>query len=212
MSQDWPAFNVEARPLDSLVPYARNARTHTADQVSALAASIEEWGCTNPVLIDEEGGVIAGHGRLLAAEKLRAAGRKIEEVPVIIAVGWSEAQKRAYVLADNQLAIAGSGWDEDKLKFEMQELESLHFDLSLTGFSMTEITTILGDGVDITGEGEGATASGADDAELLKWGDNKIPLMPDEYEGLTKLVARYVETFGLAHGFARWLIEGRHVV
>src|ERR1700730_7095337 len=104
----WPADKVERWPIDRLIPYAKNARTHTDAQVAAIAASIKEWGWTTPALVGEDGGLIAGHARMLAA---RALG--IGEIPVMVAAGWSEAQKRAYVLADNQLAITGSGWDPE---------------------------------------------------------------------------------------------------
>src|ERR1700712_3457054 len=98
----WPADRIERWAINRLVPYARNARTHSAAQVDQIAASIREWGWTNPVLVDEEGTIIAGHGRLLAARKLR-----ISEVPVMVAAGWSAAQKRAYTIADNKLNLTG---------------------------------------------------------------------------------------------------------
>jgi hypothetical protein len=97
---------VERWSIDRLIPYAKNARTHTDAQVAAIAASIKEWGWTTPALVGEDGGLIAGHARILAARQLGIA-----EIPVMVAAGWSEAQKRAYMLADNQLAITGSGWD-----------------------------------------------------------------------------------------------------
>src|SRR5690606_22386104 len=97
--QLWPADKVERRPIDKLVPYARNSRTHSEEQIAQIAASMREWGWTNPVLVDEDGGIIAGHARLLAARKLG-----LEEAPVMVAKGWSEAQKRAYIIADNKLA------------------------------------------------------------------------------------------------------------
>ena len=128
LSKPWPADRVERRAIDQLVPYARNARTHSDAQVAQIAASMREWGWTNPVLVDEAGGIIAGHGRVLAARKLGLA-----EVPVMVAAGWSEAQKRAYVLADNQLAL-NAGWDIDLLKTELQGLGDLDFDLGLIGF------------------------------------------------------------------------------
>lgn len=106
-SNPWPASEIVTRPVGALIPYARNARTHSEEQVAQIAASIREWGWTNPVLIDEDAGVIAGHGRLMAARKLG-----ITEVPCIVARGWTDAQKRAYVLADNQLAL-NAGWDMD---------------------------------------------------------------------------------------------------
>ena len=106
---EWPADKVERRAVADLVPYARNARTHSDEQVAQIAASIREWGWTVPILIDEGGGIIAGHGRVMAARKLG-----LDEVPVMVAAGWSEAQKRAYVLADNKLAL-NAGWDLEML-------------------------------------------------------------------------------------------------
>ncbi|WP_127752684.1 site-specific DNA-methyltransferase [Devosia sp. 1566] len=133
----WPADKVERRRLAELVPYARNARTHSPAQISKIAASIDEWGWTNPVLVDESGSIIAGHGRVLAAKKLG-----IVDVPVMVASGWTEAQRRAYVLADNRLAL-DAGWDEDLLRSEMADLGELGFDLPLTGFSEAELGKLL---------------------------------------------------------------------
>lgn len=133
----WPADKVERRSVASLVPYARNSRTHSADQVDQIAASIREWGWTVPVLVDEQGGLIAGHGRVMAAKKLG-----IKEVPTMTAAGWSEAQKRAYVIADNKLAL-NAGWDNDMLKVELEELKGLEFDLNLTGFNGDELDGLL---------------------------------------------------------------------
>tara|TARA_R110000796_G_scaffold39851_2_gene99086 strand:- start:505 stop:1152 length:648 start_codon:yes stop_codon:yes gene_type:complete len=126
--KDWAADKIERRKVDDLIPYARNARTHSDEQVAQLAASIKEWGWTTPVLIDEDGEIIAGHGRVMAARKLG-----IEEVPTMTATGWTKAQKQAYVLADNQLP-QNAGWDMDLLKVEMQDLSGEGFDLSLIGF------------------------------------------------------------------------------
>ena len=137
MTQDWPADQVERRSVSALVPYARNARTHSDEQVAQIAASIREWGWTVPVLIDEDGGLIAGHGRVLAARKLGLA-----EIPVMVATGWSEAQKRAYVLADNKLAL-NAGWDADLLRVELADLQAFDFDLGLTGFSDDELAGLL---------------------------------------------------------------------
>jgi len=136
-NNSWPADRVERRKVASLVPYARNARTHSAEQVSAIAASIREWGWTNPVLVDPEGGIIAGHGRILAAQKLG-----LTDVPVMVANGWSTEQKRAYVLADIKLAL-NAGWDLELLTFELSELQSHEFDLGLTGFSTDELAKLL---------------------------------------------------------------------
>jgi DNA modification methylase len=133
----WPADRVERRSVASLVPYARNARTHSDEQVAQIAASIREWGWTTPVLVDEDGGIIAGHGRVMAARKLGLA-----DVPVMVAAGWSEAQRRAYVLADNKLAL-NAGWDTELLKVELGELQGDGFDLGLTGFSGDELAALL---------------------------------------------------------------------
>lgn len=125
----WPADAIERRKVSELIPYARNARTHSDAQVAQIAASIKEWGWTNPVLIDADGGLIAGHGRVMAARKLG-----IDEIPVMIATGWTEAQKRAYILADNQLAL-NAGWDTELLAIELGELASMDFDMALIGFA-----------------------------------------------------------------------------
>jgi len=133
----WPADKVERRKLDTLTPYARNSRTHSDEQVAQIAASIKEWGFTAPILIEPDGGIIAGHGRVMAAQRLGLA-----DVPCVIAEGWTEAQKRAYVIADNKLAI-NSAWDVETLKIEMQELDGLGFDLELTGFDVAEMTALF---------------------------------------------------------------------
>lgn len=135
----WPADKVERRSVESLVPYARNARTHSDAQVAQIAASISEWGWTTPVLVDETGSIIAGHGRVMAARKLGIA-----EVPVMVASGWTEAQKRAYVLADNQLAL-NAGWDTDMLKVELADLDGAGFDVGLIGFSPEELAKLTAD-------------------------------------------------------------------
>ena len=119
-------------PVAGLIPYAANARTHSDAQVAQIAASIREWGWTTPILTDPEGGVIAGHGRLLAARQLG-----ITEVPVMVAEGWSDAQRKAYVLADNQLAL-NAGWDAAVLSTELQGLSEVGFDLELLGFGNLE--------------------------------------------------------------------------
>lgn len=123
-----PADKVERWDINRLIPYARNSRTHSDAQVAQIAASIREWGWTTPILVDEAGGIIAGHGRLQAARLL-----KMTEVPVVIASGWSDAQKRAYVIADNKLAL-NAGWDDDLLKIELAELKNQEFDLTLLGW------------------------------------------------------------------------------
>ena len=126
----------KAVPLADLIPYARNSRTHSDAQVAQIAASIREFGFTNPVLVDGDRGIIAGHGRVLAARKLG-----MDTVPVIELAHLSEAQKRAYVIADNKLAL-NAGWDDEMLRAEFEELGDAGFDLALTGFDGAEIAAL----------------------------------------------------------------------
>lgn len=126
-------LEIAYRPVESLIPYARNSRTHDEAQVAQIAASIREFGFTNPILVDEEGGIIAGHGRVLAARKLA-----LETVPTITLAGLSETQRRAYVIADNKLAL-NAGWDDELLALELRALAEEGFDIALTGFSEEEL-------------------------------------------------------------------------
>ncbi|MDH5528253.1 MAG: site-specific DNA-methyltransferase [Nitrospirota bacterium] len=135
-------LTVKQAQVDSLVPYIRNARTHTDAQVAQIAASIQEFGWTNPILVDGDNGVIAGHGRLLAARKLG-----LETVPVIELSHLTDAQKRAYILADNKLA-ENAGWDDELLAIELGELKDADFDLGLVGFDEDELARLLGDAVE----------------------------------------------------------------
>ena len=120
-----------------LIPYARNTRTHSDEQVNQIVSSIKEFGFTNPVLVDQDNMIIAGHGRVMAANKL-----KLDKVPTICLKHLTEAQKKAYIIADNRLAL-NAGWDEDMLKVELEELNDLEFDISLLGFEDNEIESLL---------------------------------------------------------------------
>jgi DNA modification methylase len=131
------AKRIELWPLDRLIPYEKNPRTHSEEQIVQIAASIAEFGFTNPLLVDSRDGIIAGHGRLLAARKL-----ELSQVPVIVLDHLSEAQKRAYIIADNKLAL-NAGWDEELLAAELVELEREGFDLELTGFSESELAELM---------------------------------------------------------------------
>jgi ParB family chromosome partitioning protein len=124
---------IEILPTAGLVPYARNSRTHSPEQVAQIAGSIREFGFTNPVLVDAENGIIAGHGRIMAAQKLG-----LEKVPCIRLDYLTESQKRAYIIADNKLAL-NAGWDFEMLKVEVMELQAEDFDVSLLGFEGDEI-------------------------------------------------------------------------
>ena len=128
---------IEQVSIEALIPYARNSRTHSDAQVAQIAASIREFGFTNPILIDAEGGIIAGHGRTMAARKLG-----LDEVPCIRLSSLTDAQKKAYIIADNKLAL-NAGWDDEMLKVELAELKDLDFDLSLIGFDADELANLL---------------------------------------------------------------------
>jgi ParB-like chromosome segregation protein Spo0J len=130
---------LERWPIERLVPYARNARTHSAAQVAQIAASIEEFGFTNPILVAGDAGVIAGHGRLAAAHQLG-----LTEVPVVVLDHLTPVQRRAYVLADNKLAL-NSGWDEEMLKVELGALLSEPIDVNQLGWSGEELSDLWGD-------------------------------------------------------------------
>lgn len=128
---------IEQLSVESLIPYIRNSRTHSDAQVAQIAASIKEFGFTNPVLIDKDGGIIAGHGRIMAARKL-----KMDEVPCIRLAHLSPIQARALVIADNKLAL-NAGWDDNMLALELKDLGELNYDLSITGFSSKELQQLL---------------------------------------------------------------------
>lgn len=124
--------------IDKLVPYARNARTHSKEQILQLRASLREFGFVNPVIVDKDLNIIAGHGRVLAAKE-----EGITEVPCVFAEHLTEAQKRAYIIADNRLAL-NAGWDTEMLSVELSELQGVDFDLSLLGFDDAELNKLLG--------------------------------------------------------------------
>lgn len=138
------------RPISELIPYARNSRTHSDEQITELVGFFQEYGFTNPVLADADG-IVAGHGRTLAAQRLYDAGRTIYlpdgtpipkgTLPVIDCTGWSKAKRRAYIIADNKVALK-AGWDEQLLALEFQDLEAEGFDLTLTGFDLSEIADL----------------------------------------------------------------------
>lgn len=125
------------RKVIDLIPYANNSRTHSDEQINQVASSIKEFGFTSPILIDEDNGVIAGHGRLMASKKLN-----LDEVPCIILNGLTEAQKKAYVIADNQIAL-NSGWNLDTLKLELESIDELGLDMTITGFGLDDLAKMF---------------------------------------------------------------------
>lgn len=177
--KNWPATHVEMRSIDSLIPYIRNARTHSDHQVSLIASSIQEFGWTIPVLISEDNTLIAGHGRVLAAKKLG-----ITEVPTMVAKGWTEDQRRAYTLTDNKLTIVGK-WDDELLKIELGELKASDFNLELTGFDTKELDLLLKTSNDLESKEDNSeeTMNRADElqqkwavseGDLFQCGDHRI--------------------------------------
>ncbi len=154
-----PTPTLESVGIEFLIPYANNARRHSDEQVAQIAASIREFGFNNPVLIDADNGIIAGHGRVMAARKL---GMTL--VPCIRLRHLSDAQRRAYILADNRLAETGGGWDEELLRVELEGLaEDGEIDPALAGWSQEEIGRILG--AEDAGENDEGEDSGSDFAE-----------------------------------------------
>ena len=135
MAQSMKSFfpDYKKANIADLIPYARNSRTHSDEQVAKIAASIKEFGFLNPVILDGQNGIVAGHGRVLAAQKLG-----MTELPCVEASHLTEAQKRAYIIADNRLAL-DAGWDDEMLRVEFAELKEADFDLELTGFTLDEI-------------------------------------------------------------------------
>jgi len=156
------------KSVKELIPYARNSRTHSDEQISQILASIKEFGFTNPILTDGQNGIIAGHGRLMAAQRMG-----MNEVPTIELSHLTEAQKKAYIIADNKLAL-NSGWDEEMLAIEIQELHDMGFDLDMTGFTMDELLEM---DIDIEGSLKIIDESKADDVPevvenpVIKLGD-----------------------------------------
>ena len=148
MTISWLADKIEQWPTDKLVPYARNARTHSDAQVAQIAASIAEFGFTNPILAGSDGVIVAGHGRLAAAQKLGIA-----TVPVVVLDHLTPTQRRALVIADNRIA-ENAGWDDAMLQVELAALQDDDFDLSLTGFDADALADLLA--------GEETTTEGAD--------------------------------------------------
>jgi DNA modification methylase len=163
-------MKIEQLPTADLIPYARNTRTHSPEQVAQIAGSIREFGFTNPVLIDGENGIIAGHGRVMAASKLGLA-----KVPCIRLAHLTETQKRAYIIADNKLAL-NAGWDEELLALELGELGDLDFDLSLLGFDDAELGDLMAE-----------TTEGATDPDDVP----ETPVDPVTIEGDVWLLGRH---------------------
>jgi ParB-like chromosome segregation protein Spo0J len=184
------------RSTTALIPYVGNSRTHSPEQVQQIAGSIREFGFTNPVLIDQDNGIIAGHGRVLAAQLLG-----LSEVPCIVLSHLSPAQRRAYVIADNKLAL-NAGWDEKMLALELDELKAGGFDLDLTGFGEVERADLELRLNDPAPSGGNDAPPDAEPMEL-RWGNTRLPITATEKLALTGRLDQHLKDFGAPYGFVR---------
>ena len=188
---------IEKIETDKLIPYARNSRTHSEAQVAQIAASIREFGFTNPILIGNDNDIIAGHGRVLAARKL-----ELKEVPCIRLSHLSDTQKKAYVIADNRLAL-NAGWDEEMLKLELQDLMHQGVNTEVLGFSEEEIAYMISDGSEsetITSDETSRTPK--DNAESVKESDSRQIIFvysQTEYNKVIEAMEQYAEQHELSN-------------
>lgn len=183
--------------IDELIPYENNAKIHGPDQIEQLRRSLREFGFVSPVLIDEDKNLIAGHGRVEAA---RAEG--MTEVPYVTVSELSKAQRRAYIIADNRLAEMGE-WDAARLKFEMEELSSLSFDTSLTGFTMVEVSDGL---LNIDSNSQSHSCETAQ--RILRIDDQQVIMTDNEADQLLSKLNEYIDRVGCSFGFVGELING----
>lgn len=195
-------LSIVYREINLLIPYALNARTHSDEQLEQLKASITEFGWTSPVLIDEAGVIIAGHGRVLAASALG-----LDMAPTITLTGLSETQKKAYRLADNRLPL-NAGWDEALLAEELKQIMAEGFDLSVTGFSESELDAMLADPEAIPFDSD--EDSGGIDIDYLSFCRKKIPMSESETAAMLHALDAYVEENGSLFGFVSHLVGGEH--
>ena len=198
--ESWPASNIEFVPIDSLTPYIRNPRQHSPEQIAQLVRSMEEFGWVNPVLRDENGMIIAGHGRILAAKQL-----KWTEAPVMTARGWSEAKKRAYVIADNKLALNAT-WDLDLLSTEIDALKADDYDIDLLGFSDDDLQRMADDLMSnrfgAAGEGGSAGSDAAPRADVASADQVALtlPMTVSQRETVFEAIEKAKREFGLLQG------------
>jgi hypothetical protein len=190
-------MKIEQIPTEKLIPYARNAKKHDAAQVSKLAGSIREFGFNNPVLIDKDNGIIAGHGRVMAAQKL-----ELKDVPCIRLGHLTDTQRRAYILADNKLAEIGGGWDEEMLGLELADLRESDFDLGLMGFDADDIESFLNPPEPEIAE---VTHNGKTMAEAFENYDESIirqvilVYTMEEYDAAIEAMGHYADQHGLSN-------------
>jgi ParB-like nuclease domain len=195
-------FAIEEWPIDKPIPYARNARKITQAAIDKVAASIQEFGWQQPIVVDKDRVILAGHTRHLAAQKL-----VLKTVPVHVASDLSITKAKAYRLSDNRTNDEAS-WDNELLALEFEDLKVDEFDLALTGFSFDEIGKLAkppaaGDLLDPTG---GSGTMPGEDSDWLRWGSKKVPLSDDELEALSEAHDKYTNEAGVSYGFVRSLL------
>lgn len=188
-------LEVTYRKISELTKYERNSRTHSAAQIEQIKNSIKEFGFTNPILIDEHGLIIAGHGRLEAAKEL-----SMEAVPTITLHGLSDAQKKAYVIADNKLAL-NAGWDDAMLESELRILQEVDYDLSLIGFDDAELDVIFNGEIDPNDLGEGFSLPDGDKAPFQQMtftmADAQAEMLKEAIDDIKKTdYFKFLETYG----------------
>lgn len=191
--------NIEQKPTGDLIPFAANAKLHSEGQIAQIAGSIREFGFCNPVLVAPDNTIIAGHGRVLAAQKLG-----LETVPVIVLDHLTEAQRRAYVIADNRLAETGGGWDWQMLRAELDHIAELDdFDIGLTGFLPEDFPSDDLESFAV----DGGEQHGGSNQTYLSFGDRKVPLDGDELAGMMQLLDNHMAATGTPFGFASTIIR-----
>ena len=195
-----PELKIQYRDTVGLIPYVSNSRTHTDEQVTQIASSMKEFGFTNPVLVDDEGGIIAGHGRVMAAKKLG-----LDSVPTIQLDGLTAAQKKAYVIADNQLAL-NAGWDLGALKLEIENLQELDFDTEVLGFDDDFLASLMDEPVDgLTDEDArkcGARGGHYNDGELKETETLKLAYRVESFLAIDRVKA--IELFAGQGALTSW--------
>lgn len=191
-------LSIDYRQTADLIPAATNAKLHSEGQVAQIAASIREFGFNNPVIVQVNGTIIAGHGRVLAAAKLG-----LDRVPVIVLSHLTEPQIRAFRIADNRLAETGGGWDWEMLRAEIDQLAQLDIDTSLTGFWPDDLPSADIESFEVDGDEQ----RGGADTQYLKFGDRRVPLDAEELVGMTALLDDHMATTGSPFGFAKSILR-----
>lgn len=186
---------LEVIDINKLIPYANNARTHSDEQIKKIQSSLREFGFVNPVLIDKSFSIIAGHGRVEAAKR-----EGLTECPCVMVEHLSEAQKKAYILADNKLAELSS-WDMDMVKIELEELQELDFDIELTGFEMQD------NEIDVEPIDDENITSNNISEHTMTIDKTKITLTEEEYNLINSKLDMYIDDNGVSFGFIRWLLN-----